>query len=65
MFHSPDNQKKNTVALLFQDVTLSSWNTRNKTAFLQKVILDVINVACSVTTQADVLWIPGKNQGTN
>ena len=47
MFHSTDDQKRNTVALLFEDVTLSNWNTGNKTAFLQKIILDVINLACS------------------
>ena len=46
MFHSTDNQKDNTVALLFEDVTLSNWNTRNNTAYLLKIILDVINVAC-------------------
>ncbi|XP_078383528.1 uncharacterized protein LOC144666048 isoform X1 [Oculina patagonica] len=39
--------EKNTVALLFQDVSLSDWNSGNKTALLQKITLDALNVVCA------------------
>lgn len=41
-----DNEVKNTV-LLFQDVALSDWNEANKTAVLQRVIVDAVNAFCS------------------
>ncbi|XP_078384541.1 uncharacterized protein LOC144666963 isoform X2 [Oculina patagonica] len=41
------DKEQNTVALLFQDVSLSDWNSGNKTALLQKITLDALNVVCA------------------
>ena len=36
-----------TVALLFGDVTISHWNTGNKTLLFQKSTVDAVNLHCS------------------
>ena len=41
------DKEKNTVVLLFQDVSLPNWNTGNKTALLQEITLDAVNVFCA------------------